>query len=74
MLLLCAGRVCDDAYRSSREPSILGNGPLGERWARERDEVLSGYSENKLVWMELTGGARRVFTLGSGLRMTPRFP
>jgi hypothetical protein len=36
--------------------------------------VIGEYSENKLVWMELTGGARRVFTLGSGLRMTPRFP
>jgi len=74
MLLLCAGRVCDDAYRSSREPSILGNGPLGERWARERDEVLSEYSENKLVWMELSGGALGVFTLGSAVRMRPRCP
>jgi hypothetical protein len=37
-------------------------------------EVIGEYLENKLVWMELTGGARGLFKLGSGLRMRPRFP
>ena len=74
MLLHYAGRVCDDAYRSSWEPSVLGTGWLGDCWATERDEVFSEYCENKLVWMELSGGALGVFTLGSAVRMRPRCP
>jgi hypothetical protein len=70
---VCAGRVYDDAFR------VVGRrASLAEGWAslgREKGiEVIGEYSENKSVWMELTGGARGLFTLGSGLRMRPRFP
>jgi hypothetical protein len=47
----------------------------GRVFGREnRIEMIGAYSENKLVWMELTGAAHGVFALGSGLRMRPRFP
>jgi hypothetical protein len=36
--------------------------------------VMSGYLENKSVWMELAGGAHGRFGLGPGVRIRPRFP
>jgi len=37
-------------------------------------EVIGECVENELVWMVLTGGARCLVTLGSGLGMRARFP